>query len=92
MGRKTFNVDTFKDQINKVLAASVVSADRREGMIVALEYVLHETGNYRGYRYLLSSEVPEGHQPGIRIPGIRYDVNSEVHSFDDCDSTRRSYR
>ena len=87
MGRKTFNVDTFKDQINTILAGSVISADRREGFIAALELVLHETDNYRGYRYLLSSEVPEGHQPGIR-----YDVNGEVHSFDDCDSTRRSYR
>lgn len=87
MGRKTFSVDTFKDQINNTLAFSLVSADRREGVIVALEYVLHETGNYRGYRYLLSSEVPEGHQPGIR-----FDINGGAHSFDDCDSTRRSYR
>lgn len=87
MGRKTFNVDTFKDQINKVLAASVVTSDRREGFIAALELVLHDTGNYRGYRYLLSSEVPEGHQPGIR-----YDANGGVHSFDECDSTRRQYR
>ena len=86
MGRKTFSVDTFKDQINNILAVSVVSADRREGMIVALEYVLHETGNYRGYRYLLSSEVPEGHQPGIR-----FDINGDG-PFYDCDSTRRSYR
>lgn len=87
MGRKTFNVDTFKDQINKAIAASVVTADYRKGFIDALELVLHDTGNYRGYRYLLNSEVPEGHQPGIR-----YDVNGEVHSFDECDSTRRQYR
>lgn len=87
MGRKTFNADTFKDQINKVLAASVVSADRREGMIVALEYVLHDTDNYRGYRYLTVKEVPDGHKPGIR-----YEAGAPAHSFDDCDSTRRQYR
>lgn len=88
MGRKTFSVDTFKDQINNILAVSRLSSDRREGFIAALEYVLQETGNYRGYRYLLSSEVPEGHQPGIR-----FDINGGgAHAFDDCDSTRRSYR
>ena len=87
MSKKTFKVDAFKDQINKILAMSLVTADRREGFIAALEYVLHETDNYRGYRYLTVKEVPEGHQPGIR-----YEDGSPTHLFDDCDSTRRQYR
>lgn len=87
MGKKTFNVDAFKDQINKMLATSLVTADLREGFIVALEQVLHDTGNYRGYRYLTVKEVPDGHKPGIR-----YEAGAPAHSFDDCDSTRRQYR
>lgn len=87
MGRKTFSVSELTELVNNTLSVSWVKPEYREGMIATLERVLHDTGNYRGYRYLTSNEVPAGHQPGIR-----YDDANDKHSFDDCDSTRRQYR
>jgi len=86
MAKKTFSVDQLKNTVNRVLSVSITDRANREGIIAVLEYVLHQTGNYRGYRYLCHSEVPDGHFPGIRF----YDVDNP--NFVDCDDTRRSYK
>ena len=85
--RKTLYVEQLKDQVNDILAASVVSADERRGMLKILEHVLHETGNYRGFRYLVLKEVPLGQKPGLVIDehGSRW-VNTL-----DTDNTRVEY-
>jgi len=64
--RKTVNVDELKRMTNQILAVSTVEPAMRKGWQASLEWVLHETGNYRGFRYLSASEVPNGHPPGIR--------------------------
>ena len=90
MARKTINVDELRDKTNEMLAKSTCSPDIRRGMISILEYVLHETGRYSGFRYLTEQEVPDMH-----LPGIRYDGDNILpfpERFDFTDSTRVSYR
>ena len=62
---KTMNVDTYRIKINNMIRMSTCSKDVRQGMISAIEVMLYATGNYRGFRYLEQTEVPEGHLPGI---------------------------
>lgn len=86
MARKTVNVDQLLDKINEMLAVSTCGPDIRRGMINTMEFVLHETGNYRGFMYLMQDQVPEGH-----LPGIRYE-NGEIlpypARFENTDDTR----
>jgi len=63
--RKTFAVRSLVENANTMLKTSVVSKDFREGVISLLETSLHETGNYRGYRYLDGTEVPPREKPGV---------------------------
>jgi hypothetical protein len=66
MKKKTFSVEAFKCSINDRLATSFISERELAQLCLTLENVLHETGNYGGFRYLNKSEVPAGCQPGIR--------------------------
>jgi hypothetical protein len=50
--RKTFDVDSLRDDINRRLAESTCEPEVRYGMISVLETVLRETGNYYGFCYL----------------------------------------
>lgn len=58
MSRKTFNVEDFKAGINKQLASDFMDGRAnavdgiREGLCIALENVLHSTGNYKGFHYV----------------------------------------
>ena len=97
--RKTISVAEVAYTVNNILQDSAYDDDRhrqyRMGMCVLLEDILHKTGNYKGYRYLLESEVP----PDCR-PGVNYEVNTQGHfvpcedyerRFFDTDETRRQY-
>lgn len=90
MPRKTVDIEAFKNITNEVLRVSTVDRELRRGWCAALEWVLHETGNYRGYRYLTIHEVP-----GSGLPGIRMGADGEMLPDDlrwqSCDDTRRSY-
>ena len=69
MARKTISVSELTDTVNTCLKDSAPDAkDIRQGMMNMLEHVLHTTGNYKGFRYLLQNEC-EGQ------PGVNYDVN-----------------
>ena len=71
--KKTFNIEAFKATVNESLRVSGNDPETfgsRQGMMNALEHVLHTSGNYRGFRYLLTAEVPTGSNPGVN-----YDVN-----------------
>jgi hypothetical protein len=99
MARKTFEVETLKNIVNEVLATSSseygCTRDRRQGMMNLLEKVLHETGNYRGFRNLMLKDVPAGEKPGIMVNEtgliehtpieVRFDKattdNTRVHYF-----------
>lgn len=85
MARKTFEVETLKNQINHMLATSENGPNFRSGLALLLENVLHETGNYKGFRYLL-----EGQCPGL--PGVNY-LDGVPHPdykkrFENTDDTR----
>lgn len=91
--RKTIPVERLIEIVNNMLAAdadlvSDKATNRRSGAMVVLEAVLHETGNYRGFRYLTNLE-------GYPVPGVR--CNNDGYSlpypdrFNETDDTRRQY-
>lgn len=90
MPRKTVDVEALKTMTNDILRASTVDRELRRGWCAALEWVLHETGNYRGYRYLTIDEVPASGLPGIRI-GRDGEMLPPEARFEHTDDTRRSY-
>lgn len=62
--RKTTNVAEFLDWANGVLAmpeSDVITPEHKQGVIHALDHVLHATGNYHGFSYLdpYDAEDPE---------------------------------
>jgi hypothetical protein len=87
--KKTFSVAEFKDACNNTLASDFTCHPKyREGIIIALEHVLHATGNYRGYSYLTKDQVPNGELPGINTP---IEELSYEDRFKNTDYTRRYY-
>jgi hypothetical protein len=90
--RKTINVDSITATINDMIRLSTGTSDHRQGLLAAIETILHETGNYKGFRYLTQNEVPAGHLPGINISHIdgqhleNYDAR-----FENTDRTRVAY-
>ena len=55
--RKTVEVGTPLRRVNFFLASDKSNADEREVMCTFIEGVLHDTGNYRGYRYLDTDQI-----------------------------------
>jgi hypothetical protein len=55
--RKTIEVGTLLHRLNYFLANDRGTVEEREVMIAFVEGILHDTGNYRGYRYLDTSEI-----------------------------------
>ncbi len=91
MTKKTISVNEVIDRANKMLSESLGDSASREGIMMLTENILHATGNYRGFRYLIKNEVPDGRKPGINV-----DINGEYYSnydqrFEDTDSTRIAY-
>ena len=93
MARKTIDIETLKQHINNRLSDTVfdgrrpniVGSDFRKGLMNTLEMVLHETGNYKGFRYLGLDEVPKGHLPGIKRN------HRDEPDWTDTDNTRVRY-
>ena len=85
--RKTFEVETLKNRINHMLASSAADEVQfRTAYTVLLESILHETGNYRGFGYLLECDG---------LPGINY-LDGMPHPdyekrFANTDKTRVMY-
>lgn len=54
--RKTFNVEEFVTWANNALAhpetPDVFTPEHKQGIIHALDHILHESGRYAGFRYL----------------------------------------
>jgi len=90
MSRKTVSVEWLKTQVNASLRAKHTTVEERQGMISLMDRVLHETGNWRGFRHLRLKEVPEDAKPGIWCY-----VDGEPLPFPDrfidTDETRREY-
>lgn len=89
--RKTMNVETFKDQVNNILASMPGDCAEkrayRKGIMTLLEDVLFETGNYSGFQYLGDDKVPTGCAPGIHWDNI----GDYEKSFANTDQTRVMY-
>jgi hypothetical protein len=87
--RKTISVAPLIETVNAMLKNSAPDqSDIRKGMMLVLEEVLHSSGNYKGFRYLLADEVTGN-------PGVNY-VNGMPHPdivarFVDTDRTRVMY-
>lgn len=90
MARKTFSVEFIRNKTNMMLKDSTCNAASREGMIAILTEILHESGNYHGFRYLMVDEVPKGHNPGVRYAEDGSMLPYEER-FVNVDDTRRSY-
>ncbi len=67
--RKTCYVETLRNDLNQFLKDSTCSQDRRQGHIDVVQDILHMTGNYHGFRYLMQHDIPAGHLPGIIVNG-----------------------
>lgn len=53
MSRKTISVASLTELANEILAnSSDNSKERRNGVIIFIEAVLHETGNYKGFNFI----------------------------------------
>ena len=79
------NVEEFKNHVNYILKNGFGSEDERRGYMFALEHVLFQTGNYRGYRYLRETEVPLNEKAGIHY-------TDDGANFENTDETRREYQ
>lgn len=59
--RSTMPVAAVKEKANTMLKLSVPGASpSRWGVISMVEFVLHSTGNYKGFRLLPSELTPNG--------------------------------
>jgi hypothetical protein len=65
MAKTTIRVRDLVEKVNRMLSLSTCGAEGREALVSVISSVLHETGNYAGFRYLDEGEVPQGHLPGI---------------------------
>jgi hypothetical protein len=57
MVRKTVEVGTLLYRLNYFLASDKSTAEEREVMCQFVEGILHDTGNYEGFRYLDTDEI-----------------------------------
>ena len=89
--RKTIPLETLIETFNGVLRNSPAESHaQRQGVMTALEAVLHEAGVYKGFRYLLVSEVPEGSMPGVHYKNGVPDPDYTAR-FANTDRTRVQY-
>jgi hypothetical protein len=87
--RKTISVEQVLTYANMQLKGSVTPSGHRDGICTMIEQVLMDTGNYAGFRYLTSVDVPTGH-----TPGIHYDEGGILpypERFVNTDESRREY-
>jgi len=60
MKRKTIEVDRIRIECNNMLAHPGFSTDRRKGIIDILSFILCESGQYNGYKFIDTKAVLEG--------------------------------
>ncbi len=91
MARKTIEVETLQKKTNDMLRESHGVCKRyRESLCTLLESVLHDTGNYYGFRYLDQFQVRSDELPGIRC-GDKGAQLPDDERFVNTDDTRREY-
>ncbi len=94
MAKKTLKVEALRNKINAMLNDSHGEDTEhvRQGYINVLESVLHDTGNYDGFRYLDWSDMQHLEN---ELPGVNFEKGStlscEATRFVNTDETRRFY-
>ena len=87
--RKTIKVDDLTRKINDMILHSPDdSKQRREGLMAAIESVLHDTGNYEGFNYL-TADMMKRSKNGESV-GINRE-HTTGDKFDNTDNTRVYY-
>ena len=90
MSRKTIRVEDVIDWANNYLARTDDQhRESRWGVIVMLDMILFETGNWQGFRHITNLETSH-------TPGVRYDENTGAildypDRFENTDTTRVQY-
>jgi hypothetical protein len=77
--KKTIQISALIDMVNERNRSIYGSREGRLARNYFLETILHETGNYEGFRYYSKDELPEGVLAGV----IRNDENGERTFPDD---------
>lgn len=62
MKRKTIEVEMVRDRVNDLLSNPNLMMEEKMGIITMIEYILHETNNYKGFMYL---ELNNGEAPKL---------------------------
>ena len=79
--RKTVEVAAVRDRINNMIASSPDSyVAQREALALALECVLMDTGNYRGFSFLGSEYLPAEEQTLDNVLRDGYDGSRRRYS------------
>lgn len=90
MPKKTFKVEDLVQMVNSVCQySSSEHVERRQGAMNVLEEILHRTGNYKGFRYLLAEDILAG-KPGVNYENGVPHPNYEKR-FENTDRTRVMY-
>lgn len=87
--KKTVKIAEIVDYANGYLCAAGPSREARHAIINMVEHALHAASAYDGYRYLVSGEVPEGFEPGMRLKPSQKPTWSPEFEFPD--DSRRHY-
>ena len=89
MSRKTVSIKYLVEITNDLCKNSAPEqVTMRRGAAVLLEKVLHDTGNYKGFRYLKLGECSG--LPGVNYNGSIVEPDIELR-FKNTDSTRVEY-
>ena len=94
MSRKssTVKVTDLIEMVNNCLRDSGNDQQQyRAGMMAILESTLHDTKNYKGFRYLAKEELSQGFVPGINTTEEGQMVLEYEARFANTDSTRVKY-
>lgn len=97
--RKSFDVERFKTYVNMQLSRTDKYATEsfKSGLCVALEEVLHRTGNYKGYSDLYWEEIgwkewrTIGNETEDWEEKKKYIYGSADSKYHGCKSSRRYY-
>ena len=93
MSRKTFSVLALTQRTNAYLATDAKrDGAARQALMTILESVLHETGNYNGFKYLTAKNIDIANAtPGINTTPDGQFIDDYRARFAGTDRTRVEY-
>ena len=92
MARKTFNVEKLKTLVNNQILHSLdEDVAGREALILTIETVLMDSGNYNGFQYL-GTDSMKFSQNGTTVGINEHEADADWKvKFDGTDRTRVKY-